>query len=43
MHAGVQSNFEVLDWKLPEEDYQAISNLKLQRRLVDGSMVRLPS
>lgn len=35
-----QSNLDVLDWALPDEEYEAISSIPLQRRLVDGSMVR---
>jgi len=38
----VQSNFEALDFELTEEDMRKLSSLKFQKRLVDGSMVRLP-
>lgn len=38
--AIAQSNLEVLDWTLPSAEYDAISSIKFQRRLVDGTMVR---
>ena len=36
----LQSNLDVLDWSLSAEDFDAISSLQGQSRLVDGSAVR---
>ena len=36
----LQSNLDVLDWSLSAEDFDAISSLTGQGRLVDGSAVR---
>jgi hypothetical protein len=33
-----QNNLDILDWQLPDEDFQALSELQPQRRMVDGSM-----
>lgn len=35
--AHLKSNLEVLEWTLPNSDYDAISSIQFQRRLVDGT------
>ena len=36
--ANLQSNLEAAQWQMPEEDYQTLTNIKYQKRMVDGTM-----
>jgi hypothetical protein len=33
-----QNNLDILDWELPDGDFNALSGLQPQRRMVDGSI-----
>lgn len=38
----MQANLDCSGWELPEADYQALSNLDYQARMVDGSFLLNP-
>lgn len=36
-------NFDVFDWKLPESEYQTLSSLEPQTRMLDGNFFLSPT
>ena len=38
----LKQNLDVLDWEIPKEDFEALSNLPVQRRMVTGAFLLHP-